>query len=59
VTGVQTCALPIFDPVSGAVTHAASLPQALSDPNAVAFGRGIVILGGGTNGVFELAHARH
>jgi hypothetical protein len=41
-----------IDPTRGAVTRIASLPQALTDPNAVRLGRHVVIIGGGTNAVY-------
>jgi hypothetical protein len=44
-----------IDPASGAVSRAASLPEALTDPNAVPLGRQIVIVGGGTNAVYAFA----
>jgi len=41
-------------PDTGAVARVATLPQPLSDPNAVTVGRRIVVLGGGTNAVYAL-----
>jgi outer membrane protein assembly factor BamB len=43
-----------ISPDTGAVARVATLPQPLSDPNAVTIGRRIVVLGGGTNGVYAL-----
>jgi outer membrane protein assembly factor BamB len=43
-----------ISPETGTVTRVATLPQALSDPNAVTVGRRIVVLGGGTNAVYAL-----
>jgi CheY-like chemotaxis protein len=36
---------------SGAVARVASLPRALTDPNALSLGGHLVIVGGGTNAV--------
>jgi hypothetical protein len=47
-----------IDPTSGAVARVASLPQALTDPNAVPLGRQVVVLGGGTDAVYALAARR-
>jgi len=41
-----------IDPATGAVTSAAALPAALTDPTATAVGGRIVIAGGGTNAVY-------
>jgi Kelch motif protein len=41
-------------PATGAVSRAATLPQPLTDANAVTSGSRIVVLGGGTKGVWEL-----
>jgi hypothetical protein len=43
-----------IDPSNGSVLRAATLPQSLTDPNAVTLGGRIVVLGGGTDGVLEL-----
>jgi hypothetical protein len=42
-----------IDPASGAVTVAATLPTALTDPTATVVGVRIVIAGGGTNAVYS------
>ena len=41
-----------IDPTTGAVSTAAILPAALTDPTATTVGSRIVIAGGGTNGVY-------
>jgi hypothetical protein len=43
-----------ISPDTGAVARVATLPQALTDPNAVTVGPRIVVLGGGTNAVYAL-----
>jgi outer membrane protein assembly factor BamB len=43
-----------ISPDTGAVAPVATLPQRLTDPNAVTIGRRIVVLGGGTNAVYAL-----
>ena len=43
-----------ISPGTGAVARVATLPQALTDPNAVTIGNRIVVLGGGTNAVYAL-----
>jgi hypothetical protein len=43
-----------IDPLGGNVSRVAGLPQRLADANAVSVSGRIVVLGGGTNGVFEL-----
>jgi hypothetical protein len=43
-----------ISPATGAVARVATLPRALTDPNAVTIGRRIVVLGGGTNAVYAL-----
>jgi hypothetical protein len=42
-----------IDPSSGSVSRVATLPS-LTDPNALTVDGRIIVLGGGTNGVFEL-----
>jgi hypothetical protein len=46
-----------IDPASRRVSRVATLKQTLTDPNAVTLGNRIVIVGGGTNDVFELKRA--
>jgi hypothetical protein len=43
-----------IDPGSGAVSTAARVPVALTDPTATTLGNRIVVAGGGTNAVYEL-----
>jgi outer membrane protein assembly factor BamB len=47
-----------ISPSTGTVTRVATLPRALSDPNAVTIGGRIVVLGGGTNAVYALTIRR-